>query len=238
MSPIFLFHNQSPLALVEAAKAYIDERKPTDFEAAKPFMADVTRRLDNSEEVDLTQITKVLSRLFFCDALHDVSCCWADRPSDDPTSLAVTTSSSRDRNVKITIYKDIYAKARSNSNLYGLSRSEIVIGTLLHECVHAFIRKLACNGRCNSRDCELVFVNEAGEYCHGDAFHKLAAKVENWMSVKFNKDFDMGRNDAANAYFQEEDAELSEDTKLECFPCKELRVVDYEGYQKLVIEDQ
>ena len=220
-------HEKSPISLAGDAIRHISKQgqSATNIEATRVCLTAISTEIDNStNDIDLQDLTKELGALLFCDALQEVPCVWDDTPSDQIKDYGFTSWNGDRYHVKITISK--YGHQRRAFN--GISKSEYVIGILLHECMHAYFDLLVCGGRCGNVDCSRISHEEMGKYGHGTAFHLLAKEVEDFISMHFGLrvDVGIGRRDAALSYHRREHIALNDDTMQMCFPGEVLRKVN------------
>ena len=128
----------------------------------------------------LQRVLTYCSTIFFCGDIDDVKLVPSADLYEEDGSFGMTYQSKPDGAYVIEI--DL---AGNISHRWDDSISQTVMGTLLHECVHAYLRTMACQGngdaqslRCNSLECRLVWRMETGTSGHGRVWQELAEAVE------------------------------------------------------------
>lgn len=102
---------------------------------------------------------------------------------------------------------------------YNVCRSHWFMRTLLHEGVHACLKRLSCKGYCGKDICKQKFAAEMGCGGHGPAWHLLASAVER-VTREYVVGFrlSLGGWDALEAYKKQDGKGLTDDVFEKCFP--------------------
>lgn len=207
----------------EIAEKAIGHLQTTPFDKSE-FEREYQRlrpRLRCGGQPDLTRMIKIVGRTFFGGALQGVHFDWDDSLRNPQDSRGIRFGQS-----------DWPQYGRPQIRIRVLPRwqekdyidlDEKIVGTLLHECVHAYIMEGACAGRCNDGyqtkgHCHLLFCLQAGIYGHGDAFHKIAAELENKINGLSIFRADLGRLNAAHAHLRDDNKKVSNEVLESCFP--------------------
>jgi len=196
---------------------------------------DIKRKLDG-ESSDRIQaaapLVSIFSRLFLCESLGDVVF--------DVGSISHlgVTSSEPHKATTITISRD-HPRGPNDRSV-----SEAVIGTVLHECIHAYFVKVICYGDATSELCKALNCKPrvSGELAeedggHGLAWHELAAVVEETASVVLDMRIRLGRESAAEKHTRMTN-EMFEPRSIytRLFPLRRLRIRYQHGRRFIELE--
>lgn len=124
-------------------------------------------------ERDMQDLVAIFNQLFFLGAIQNVRFRW-DEALKHLNSFGITTHAQWPYVGEVNVALDPVPLALQSS-----SRVSSMLGTLLHECTHAYVNQLGCAGsRCGEQSCKARFNPNVGNSGHGRAWQWLAEAVE------------------------------------------------------------
>ncbi|KAH9838908.1 hypothetical protein Tdes44962_MAKER01759 [Teratosphaeria destructans] len=180
-------------------------------------------RLGQGDHSMLQEIVRLFGDIFFLESMRNLAA--VESSPRLYGNLGNTISSSQvlqngtSAHVRIQIANDVEGPMSSGEN---------VMGTILHECVHAFISLTACMGLCSAA-CERQAQDELGTKSrHGSAWQILAEATERVANdtipgfcVK------LGRTAEIETHILREGLVLPREVMAKCFPGKKLKLEDW-----------
>jgi len=128
-------------------------------------------------------------RLFFRGQLSDVELTLSTTLFRDTGFIGVTTAEASGR---VSVEIDV-SKAMPHESL-----SQTILSTLLHECAHAYLRRV-CGWppKCDGEWCRFLWARDMGSDGHGDVWQSLADAVERVANreLGMERPFQLGRRE-------------------------------------------
>lgn len=174
------------------------------------------RALNNHERPDLTPLLKLFGFLFFGVAWRRVVVGWDDRLWGWERSYGLTR---KNQNGVTCIWLDPRPfQSRRERRLFACE-ADSILSTLLHECVHAFLRTETCSPACRVNDeCEAVWDAQVGRGAHGPAFLRIAALVERFARQHDLWSCDLDLRHMAQVYYDQTRKLIDSETVRRAFP--------------------
>ena len=130
----------------------------------------------------------LLNRFFFLDGIKDYHFAWGY--IEDSLGLTTHPTFPYVGTVHIAVNPD----HDEDETQQRTSRSNAVLGTLLHELIHAFIGQFGCpSSRCKQLSCQYRFDVNYGRTGHARAWQWLAEAVERVANYRLGIKVDLGR---------------------------------------------
>lgn len=227
---------KTPLQIADDTEAFLrnpDPNRQRDLDVLRSHIdEDLRANIDSTSgnrRPDLRRLIGTFGRVFLAGGLEGVSFCWDDtlfgRKEEDPKDLGATQYFS-DGSVDVTVcpapelceeWLQVFKKWRG-SELVTL-RTDGILSTLLHECIHAKLAIARCRkGKCGGDACEWFWDEEVGEGGHGAAWQLIAKSVEDFVRENELWDCDLGRKTQAQKHLSATGGLLSKAVVAVCWP--------------------
>ena len=119
------------------------------------------------------ELIKIFSAIFFLNKLEGVTIAWRRGLWRDKSCFGLTRQEMFDPRVYIELEPRDYHQQTRDKDHCGA-----VVGTLLHECIHAFLMLYSCEGYCGRQVCREHNDLVLGKSGHGHVWRDLAVAVQ------------------------------------------------------------
>lgn len=183
-----IFHSHEPLTLAQTAVRSFADASLTQHQKQALQMLKASIDKWNSECISseigvprpfyMRTLIRYFSEIFFLRGLNNVEFNWANMGKYSPDNANFCYGTAGYREGHLT---EITMSTQYEGDLNHVEWQAHLIGTLLHECVHAFLTTYCCSSHvrnCEDEACRARAWQHTGLTSHGDSWLKLAWNVQ------------------------------------------------------------